>query len=85
MHDRIDGPEGSARGMNEFGRRAFLCQVAGAPLDPGAGPLAFGGYGFQALKPGGVRALSMKHQALPRRRQPPCDRRADPGSASGDD
>jgi hypothetical protein len=85
MHDGVDGSERSARGMDEFGRGAFLCQVAGAPLNPGAGPLALSGHRFQAIKPGSISALSVQHQALIIRRQPPRDRRADPGSTSGND
>jgi hypothetical protein len=85
MHDRIDGPEGRACGLREFGCRARASEVAGTPFDPGAGPLAFRGNRFQAIEPGGISALSMQHQALITRRQPPRDRRADPGSTSGDD
>lgn len=71
--------------MYEFGRRAFLCEVTRTPLDFGAGTLAIRGNRFQALEPGRISALSMQHQALVARRQPPRDRSADPGSAAGDD
>ena len=41
MHDRVDRPKGRPRGGDEFGRGAFPGEVAGTPLDYGAGPLAF--------------------------------------------
>ena len=60
-------------------------EIAGTPLDAGAGAPALRSDRFQSLKPRRIRALSVQHQALVAGRQPARDRGADPGRASGDD
>ena len=85
MHDRIDLTERGARGMDEFGCRTGIGEIAVTPLDPGAGPLTVGSDCFQSIEPGRVGALSVQHQALIIGRQSPRDRGANSGSAAGDD
>ena len=82
VHDRIDGAERGARRTHQVGSRPRAGKTARAPFDVGACLLALRSDRLQPLEPGGIRSLSMQHQAPFRARQAPRDRGSDPGPAA---
>jgi hypothetical protein len=85
VNDRVDIAERGPRGVHEFGRRAGLGEIAGAPGDTSAGTLAVRDDRLHTREPCRVSALPVQHQALIRQGQAACDRGSDSGPASGDD